>query len=285
MVKNERKLEGNYYDTQFQIKKEECENQGKEYVSGYKREDGTWVKGFCREKIWEDTHQNSFIPLEQSSEIEELIKKYGIKLQPDGRLLLSAISKKNMSKIEQEKLVALISPLKPEIVKYLTAEKENEKRRVAEKHLTEQIERDKERKAFINNEKSISPDWDDGEYFQGFVVYGEEARLLKEIGMAEKIGYRTIVPDDVIRALGKNFTYTQAVEYMKPINEQKQIIKQKQENDISEKYARAKTTGSKVLLSQHSRMCQDRTEECSLDMVYVWAMPDGTTKKEIVHTY
>ena len=221
----------------------------------------------------------------ETSEIKGIVEKYKIKLQPDNRLWLSGVDMKKISKPEQDKLIAFITPIKPQIIDFLMIEKEEEMKRIAEEERIEQIERENERNAIISGAKSISLDWDDGEYFQGFVVYGEEAKLLREIRMAKELGYRTIVPDDVVRSLGKSFTYTQAVEYMVPINEEKEKIKKKEEEAIQKKYHEAKETGKPVLLSKHSIECTDATEECSLDIINTWILPNGNTKTEVIHTY
>lgn len=221
----------------------------------------------------------------ETSEIKGIVEKYKIKLQPDNRLWLSGVDMKKISKSEKDELIAFITPIKPQIIDFLIAEKEEEMKRIAEEERIEKIERENERNAIISGAKSISPDWDDGEYFQGFVVYGEEAKLLKEIGMAKEMGYRTIISDDVVEALGKNFTYVQAVEYMKPMNEKKEKIKKQEEEAIQKKYQEAKETGKPVLLSKHSTECTDATEECSLDIVSEWVLPSGAKKIERIHTY
>lgn len=50
-------------------------------------------------------------------------------------------------------------------------------------------------------------------------------------------------------------------------------------------FAEAKETGKPVVLRKTSAPCNDPHEECSLDMVTVYAMPDGSTKTERHHTW
>jgi hypothetical protein len=57
------------------------------------------------------------------------------------------------------------------------------------------------------------------------------------------------------------------------------------EAELAAKFEQAKTTGEKVLLRKYSDECNDPNEECSIDMVYEWAMPDGTIKATRQHTW
>ena len=50
-------------------------------------------------------------------------------------------------------------------------------------------------------------------------------------------------------------------------------------------YEKAKETGIKQLLYKYSDDCNDDNEECDLDMVYEYAMPDGTMNVERQHTW
>jgi len=51
------------------------------------------------------------------------------------------------------------------------------------------------------------------------------------------------------------------------------------------KFDEAKETGKPVLLRRWSTGCCDRREECSLDIHYEFAMPDGTVKHDWNHTW
>ena len=50
-------------------------------------------------------------------------------------------------------------------------------------------------------------------------------------------------------------------------------------------FEKAKETGKKQILSRWADDCNDPREECSTDIVTVWAMPDGSTKTERQHTW
>lgn len=51
------------------------------------------------------------------------------------------------------------------------------------------------------------------------------------------------------------------------------------------KFDEAKATGKPVLLKKHVTDCDGSACECSTDIVYSYAMPDGTTKIERIHTH
>ncbi|MHB8554039.1 MAG: hypothetical protein ACYDAO_10720, partial [Thermoplasmataceae archaeon] len=47
----------------------------------------------------------------------------------------------------------------------------------------------------------------------------------------------------------------------------------------------AKQTGERQLLERYSTDCNDPEEECNIDIVQIFAMPDGTQKVFRTHTY
>ena len=54
---------------------------------------------------------------------------------------------------------------------------------------------------------------------------------------------------------------------------------------VAAMFETAKTTGVKQQLDSYMTECNDRHEECSQDVVTVYAMPDGTTTTERQHTW
>lgn len=62
----------------------------------------------------------------------------------------------------------------------------------------------------------------------------------------------------------------------------KQEAREKARQEI---FATAKATGARQILHQWSEECNDRNEECSLDNIIEYAMPDGSTKTERNHTW
>jgi hypothetical protein len=51
------------------------------------------------------------------------------------------------------------------------------------------------------------------------------------------------------------------------------------------KFQQARTSGQPVAITTYMAECNDRRLECSTDAITIYAMPDGTTTEERVHTY
>ena len=68
--------------------------------------------------------------------------------------------------------------------------------------------------------------------------------------------------------------------------EAKKAADEKAETDrVDAIFATAKETGKKQYINHYMADCNDPREECSTDVVTVYAMPDGTTKTERQHTW
>ena len=140
--------------------------------------------------------------------------------------------------------------------------------------------------AIKSGEVKIEARYEDGEYLQGYIVFEESAELLKELGLAKDIsGWGCHVESALIDSLGKEFTYQQAYEFARPAIEAQEIKRAEKEDKRQTVFATAKETNEKQLLRQWSENCNNHREECSMDMVYEWAMPDGTTKITRQHTW
>jgi hypothetical protein len=50
-------------------------------------------------------------------------------------------------------------------------------------------------------------------------------------------------------------------------------------------FAKAAETGEKQELERHTDDCNDPSEECNMDIITVWAMPDGTKTTTRTHTW
>ncbi len=70
---------------------------------------------------------------------------------------------------------------------------------------------------------------------------------------------------------------------------EKEMKKEKKKREMEEKkerlFEKAKETGEKQKIKSFSTHCMDPDEECNVDIVTVYAMPDGTEKKEAHHTW
>jgi len=126
----------------------------------------------------------------------------------------------------------------------------------------------------------------DGEYLSGYCAYGESADMLLALGLAKMVdGWGCLVDHKLIDALGDTITYPQAVEYAQPAIDAKSAAKAAKDAERAAIFEAAAKTGIKQLLRQWSEECNDPREDCSMDMVYEYAMPDGTTRRERIHTW
>jgi len=126
----------------------------------------------------------------------------------------------------------------------------------------------------------------DGEYLSGYTLHGEPAKELVALGLARYIsGWGYHVRDEVVKALGTSFTHAQAVEYSRPARMEKIQAAHSAKAARQAKFDEAARTGRQVVLEQYTADCNDPNEECSLDNVTVYAMPDGSTKEYRSHTW
>lgn len=60
---------------------------------------------------------------------------------------------------------------------------------------------------------------------------------------------------------------------------------EKRESKVNEKFEEAKKTNTKVEISRTSEVCSDDNEDCDVDIIVTYAMPDGSKKTERYHTW
>jgi hypothetical protein len=142
--------------------------------------------------------------------------------------------------------------------------------------------------------------WSDGEYLSAFAV-GNGGKEMEQLGLAHYVsgwGYHAdgwdwatghVMAGEGHNALGETFTLADAVEFARPKLEAKLATKtakkaQKQASDVA-KFEEAKRTGKPVILARWSEDCNDPREECDIDNLTRYAMPDGTTKITRSHTW
>lgn len=211
-------------------------------------------------------------------QIKSYIRKFSLKLaERDGQEgVLVTLGRPTGGEI------AFIRAHKPEIMAELRARKAAE-----EAERREKAERDAAELAAIESGATpIQVFYTEGEYLSGYTLHGKAAELLEKIGLARYVsgwGYR--VDEKTIAALGKEFTYPAAVEHTRPAREAAEAKKQTAEAARAAKFAQARETGKRVELESYPDECNDPSEDCSLDMVTVYAMPDGSTKTTRNHTW
>jgi hypothetical protein len=107
--------------------------------------------------------------------------------------------------------------------------------------------------------------------------------ILEKLGVAHYVsGWGTKLETNAYKALGDKFTLAQAEAYARPILEAKAKAKYDaaiaKQNKKADAFSEAARTGQKVILKQWSEDCNDPSEECDIDNIIQYAMPDGTTK-------
>jgi hypothetical protein len=209
--------------------------------------------------------------------IDEMIAKWHIALtEQSGEVALRINGKATAKQVEA------LKKAKPEIIAELQHREAEKAARIAK----EKAEKEAERKAILAGEKAIRIVYYDGEYLQGHNVSGPAAELLKDLGLAEHVsGWGCHVDHIAAKALGEEFTYQQAAEYARPALEAKAAKVAAKEAARQAKFDEARETGKPVLLHKWTSDCCDRREECSLDIHYEHAMPDGSVKHEWHHTW
>jgi hypothetical protein len=215
------------------------------------------------------------------TKINKLITKFKIELAyKNGQEGLAVRGKPTAAE------VAELKALKPEIMSEL--KRRAAERRAAEKakKAAEEAARQEEIRAMKAGELKITLHYHDGEYLSGYEVFGAAADLLEELGLAEYVdGWGYHVADAAVKALGKEFTYSQAVEFTRPAREAAEAQKAAADQERKAKFERARETGRPVLLAQWTEPCNDPREECSLDIVQQYVMPDGSVKVKRNHTW
>lgn len=112
------------------------------------------------------------------------------------------------------------------------------------------------------------------------------SRLLKAVGAAEYIsGWGDRVRDDIVKALGTEFTYPALIQHLQPARDAAAKRKADAEAARQAKFDEARRTGKPVLLRSWSEECNDRNESCDVDNLTEWALPSGKTRINRVHTY
>jgi hypothetical protein len=209
--------------------------------------------------------------------INEMIRKWRLVLtEKDGKKGLRVLRKISPTEL------TMIREKKDEIIAELEHQRAEREAIEAQK----KADREEEIRAIKAGEKTITVKWTDGEYLQAYEVFGIAAELLEELGIAKYIeGWGMRVEQDLIKALGEEFTYQQVVEFTQPKRDQEAIKEAQKKAELNAKFEEAKRTGKPVEIFRTTTECNDPKIECSLDIITIWAMPDGTQKEERIHTY
>jgi hypothetical protein len=209
--------------------------------------------------------------------INEMIRKWRLVLtEKDGKKGLRVLRKISPTEL------TMIREKKDEIIAELEHQRAEKEAIEAQK----KADREEEIRAIKAGEKTITVKWTDGEYLQAYQVSGIAAELLEELGIAKYIdGWGVRVEQDLVKALGEEFTYQQVVDFTQPKRDREVEKEVQKKAELNAKFEEAKRTGKPVEIFRTTTECNDPKIECSLDIITIWAMPDGTQKEERIHTY
>jgi hypothetical protein len=134
--------------------------------------------------------------------------------------------------------------------------------------------------------------YSEGEYLSGYMPMSRSDEL-ESIGLAHSVsGWGTHFDangKDFKPVLGEKFTWAQAVAYITPLRaaaEQKHAAKlAASDQKEADAFARAKATGERVPLRSWSEECNDSREECNVDNLTEYALPDGHREVVRSHTW
>lgn len=134
--------------------------------------------------------------------------------------------------------------------------------------------------------RTIRLTYREGEYLSGYTAYGEDAKLLEEIGIGRYVsGWGYYLNNDVVKKLGTEFEYRAAWELAQPAILDRKAFKQMEKERIEKLFAEASLTMRDVLIERYTEDCNDPNEECDIDEVLIYATPNGTRKVVRNHTW
>lgn len=210
--------------------------------------------------------------------VDELIRKFRMELvEVDGEIKIKAYGKATKKQVEE------ITAAKPQIIEEL----QRRERERAEWEAKRKAEEAAEREAIMNGEKPIQLRYHDGEYLSGWETVGQSTEIMQELGLVKYVsGWGYYVEPNIIEALGgPEFTYQQAVDLVKAMEQAKEAKRQEKEAERQAKIEEARKTGKPVLLRKWTTACNDPNEECDIDIVYEYAQPDGSITQTRTHTW
>ena len=203
----------------------------------------------------------------------------------------------NMSRLKKNpSLFAEIKEAKPQIIAFLKEEIEAKKEREAE---AERISNNAKIVGYImkigcdaGNTKRFLYDAETSYHRdQQDQKLVDEIFILINSDLAESLGGKALEPD-MCSYGGWEFDEKQTailIQMAQKVIDEKQKKKEEKEKEVEEKeaeiFAIAKKTNEKQLIKSFPIECQDINEECDIDWVCVYAMPDGTKTEIISHTW
>lgn len=238
--------------------------------------------------------------------INEMIDRYKIQLAADGdKIQIPAAIGKKISKSNMADIIAFKSEIMAELItrKNTQAAKFKAIRaKWAEQRATQEAEdapllADMEAKA---NELRAQIPSDhveviatktgdmDGDPIMQYTANGEVVSWsdITVIGWASAIRPGALAPFATVQICSISKDRLEQIKSARVAAETTKAAAKKAETDrIANIFAIAKETGKKQEIKHYMAECNDPREECSIDVVTIYAMPDGTEKTERMHTW
>jgi len=210
---------------------------------------------------------------EMNNEIRDVIFDCGLWIMSDGHVYAKRKPNKKQRMFMEEHKEEIIEELKRirEEEEAKGANKEQAKKQLKERFENGEIKA----KVRIRNEENYSY----------YTIDSDMADILYGTGLVKYTSNGIEVPEVVVNALGMEFSYQQVKDYLEKRKARKEALKKKLKEKEQEAFEEAKRTGHEILIDQMYVPCDGSVEECNLDILIKYAMPDGTTKIVRRHTF
>ena len=210
--------------------------------------------------------------MEQKNEINSMIRKYQIVMVDEDSI--------NVRNAKTKLEVQMLKAAKPRILAELIRRKDaqEQKDKDAKIHL----------KGILANKIPMHVVWVEGSPLSAWAPASDvDERVLKDLGVAKDIGgWGVSVDSEMMKAIGEdNFFVADVETFKKPTIDRKHELEEATRKTEAKIFARAKQTGKPQLLHIRIDPCNDSMEECDLDVVREFAMPEGHRRTTRHHTW
>lgn len=219
-------------------------------------------------------------------EPREMIKKYNLKIaRRDGKVGFIVDNKY----MKDTKIFNLLKEnkeeIKAELLRIEKEQKEKQKKELEEKYQNDDME--------LTVEYSHTYGLLVGEFSEtkrGEVIEGlDKKTLIAFRKIAQKNGHKLKAADWDTMSETYKITVGELEKYINQAKEEVELKKEKikieKDKETVAKFEEAKRTRKPVMLRMWSEDCNDINEECDVDNIIQYAMPDGTTRTERYHTW
>lgn len=211
--------------------------------------------------------------MEKKNEINSMIRKYQIVMVDEDSI--------NVRNAKTKLEVQMLKAAKPRILAELIRRKDAQ----VQKDMDAKIHL----KGILANEIPIHVVWVEGSSLSAWAPASDvDERVLKDLGVARDIGgWGVSVDSEFMKEIGEktSFFVSEVEAFLAPEKETEREKELVEEARVRRMFFRAKQTGKPQLLRTHTEPCNDPMEECDLDVVREFAMPEGHVKTTRHHTW